>query len=68
MPADTLHYSPSRHRSRVAKREHGPSSDSARADGVGTASGVSLILDIGLMDTTTCEALPNTLVEVWARA
>lgn len=32
----------------------------------GGQAGVSLILDIGLMDTATCEALPNTLVEVWA--
>ncbi|KAI0316647.1 Intradiol ring-cleavage dioxygenase [Amylostereum chailletii] len=32
----------------------------------GGQEGVSMILDIGVMDTTSCQALPNVLVEVWA--
>ncbi|CAE6376874.1 unnamed protein product [Rhizoctonia solani] len=29
-------------------------------------SGVNLVLDIGVMDTTTCTPLSNALVEIWA--
>lgn len=32
---------------------------------VGGQDGVSLILDIGVLDVTTCKALPNAQVEVW---
>lgn len=29
-------------------------------------SGVKLILDIGVLDVTTCEPLPNAFVEIWS--
>lgn len=28
--------------------------------------GVSLVLDVGVFDITTCEALPDAFVELWA--
>ncbi|KAG8734737.1 hypothetical protein FRC11_003714, partial [Ceratobasidium sp. 423] len=31
-----------------------------------TQSGVKLVLDIGVMDTSTCTPLPSALVELWA--
>lgn len=30
-------------------------------------SGVALTLDIGVIDVTTCQPLPNVMVEVWSR-
>jgi len=29
-------------------------------------SGLELVLDVGLMDITTCKPLANTMVEVWS--
>jgi protocatechuate 3,4-dioxygenase beta subunit len=29
-------------------------------------SGVDLVLDVGVVDTTTCEPLSNAFVEIWA--
>lgn len=29
-------------------------------------SGLEFVLDVGLMDITTCKPLANTMVEVWA--
>ncbi|KEP46010.1 hypothetical protein V565_224450, partial [Rhizoctonia solani 123E] len=37
-----------------------------RTDLHGDQAGVDLVLDIGVMDTTTCTPLDNALVEIWA--
>ncbi|CCO32557.1 hypothetical protein RSOLAG1IB_05321 [Rhizoctonia solani AG-1 IB] len=37
-----------------------------RTDVRESQSGVNLLLDIGVMDTTTCTPLPDALVEIWA--
>ncbi|GAB1522426.1 hypothetical protein RhiTH_005543 [Rhizoctonia solani] len=37
-----------------------------RSDVRESQSGVNLVLDIGVMDTTTCTPLSNALVEIWA--
>ncbi|KAJ7161244.1 aromatic compound dioxygenase [Mycena crocata] len=37
-----------------------------RVDVTENQPGVAFIVDIGVMDTTTCKPLPNTLVEIWS--
>ncbi|KAG5636997.1 hypothetical protein H0H81_006141 [Sphagnurus paluster] len=37
-----------------------------RTDLTETQRGVKIVLDIGVMDTTTCKPLPNAFVEIWA--
>ncbi|KAF8920320.1 Intradiol ring-cleavage dioxygenase [Mucidula mucida] len=37
-----------------------------RQDLTETQTGVTLVLDIGVLDTTTCEPLPAAFVEIWA--
>lgn len=29
-------------------------------------SGIEMILDIGIVDVTTCQPMPNVMVEVWS--
>ncbi|GLB40899.1 putative aromatic compound dioxygenase [Lyophyllum shimeji] len=50
----------------VTEGPHYINNEYVRTDLTETQNGVKLVLDVGVINTTTCKPLPNVFVELWA--